>query len=88
MTLLKDLLMYKTCTYSGIPYGERFIIRCFIQGFHNNVDYRREMLDCGVLQFYELALNEVLVLVNDIKLNKTSHDTRIQDGATANAISG
>ena len=66
-------LMYKTCTRSGIPYDEGFLIRCFMQGLDENYDHTREMIDLGVLKWYELTLNEVVVYVTDIKINKTSH---------------
>lgn len=68
-------LMYKTCTRSGIQYDEGFLILCFIQVLDSNFDYSQELLDQGVLTWYEFSLNEVLILVNDIKLNKQSTDT-------------
>lgn len=78
-------LMYKTCTRSGIPYDEGFLIRCFAQGLDKNFDYSRELLDQGVLPWYNQTLNEVLVLINDIKLNKQSTGTWIKSSARANA---
>ena len=80
--------MYKTCTRSGIPYDEGFLVRCFMHGLDSNFDYTREMIDVGVLKYYELSLNEVLVRVNDIKLNKTSNGTWVTTSANANATSG
>ncbi len=77
--------MYKTCTCSGIPYDEGFLVRCFMQGLDSNFGYTREMIDVGVLQYYELSLNEVLVLVNDLKLNKTSNGPWVTTAANANA---
>ena len=46
------------------------------------------MIDCGVLNWYEKTLNDVLVLVNDIKLNKTSNGTWVTAAASANASTG
>ena len=80
--------MYKTCTRSGIPYNEGFLIQCFMQGLDANFEHTREMIDLGVLKWYELTLNEVLVFVNDIKLNKQSHGTWINAQSSANATSG
>lgn len=79
-------LMYKTCTRSGIPYDEGFLIRCFMQGLDSNFNYTWEMIDVGVLNYNELTLNEVLVHINDIKLNKTSNGTWITNAANANAV--
>ena len=46
------------------------------------------MIDLRGLKWYELTLNEVLVRVNDIKINKTSHGTWIANNSTTNATSG
>ena len=78
-------LMYETCTRSGIPYDEGFLIHCFINGLDSNFDQTRELLDCVVLQWYELTLHDVLIQVTDIKLNKISTGTWITDNANANA---
>ena len=46
------------------------------------------MIDLVLLKWYEKMLNEVLVLVNNIKINKTSHGTWITNGPSANVTSG
>ena len=81
-------IMYKTCTRSGISHDEGFLIRCFMQGLDSNFDHTREMIDVGALKYYEKTLNEVLVLVHDIKLTKLSHGTWIEETASANATTG
>ena len=78
-------LMYKTCTRSGIPYDEGYLICCFIQGLDSNFDYSHKLLERGVLLWYELSLNEVLILVNDIKLNKQPTGSWITTSGKANA---
>ena len=78
-------LMYKTCTRTVILYDEGFLIRCFIKGLDFNFDQTRELLDCGVLPWYNLTLNEVLVHVTDIKLTKTSTGTWLTINASTNA---
>ena len=78
-------LMYKTCTCSDIPYDEGFLIQCFVHDLDKNFDYSQELLDQGVLPLYNQTLNEVLILVNDIKLNKQSTGTWITTPARANA---
>ena len=80
--------MYNTCTRSGIHYDNGFLIRCFIQGLDVNFDHTCKIIDLGVLKWYEKILKKVLVLVNDIKINKTSHGTLITNDATANVTSG
>ena len=59
-----------------------------MQGLDSNFDHTREMIDLRGLKWYELTLNEVLVRVNDIKINKTSHGTWIANNSTTNATSG
>ncbi len=59
-----------------------------MQGLDSNFDHTREMIDVGALKYYEKTLNEVLVLVHDIKLTKLTHGTWIEEKATANATAG
>ncbi len=81
-------IMYKTCTRGGLHHDEGFLIRCFMQGLDSNFDHTREMIDIGALSYYEKTLNEVLVLVNEIKLAKITHGTWINESAAANATAG
>ena len=46
------------------------------------------MLNCNVLKWYDLTLNEVLVLANDTKLNKMATGTWTTDVASANVSTG
>ena len=59
-----------------------------MQGLESNFEHTREMIDLGVVKWYDLILNEVLVPVNNIKINKTSHGIWITNGPSANATSG
>ena len=79
-------IMYKTCTRAGIPYDEGYLIRCFIQGLDHNYDHTRELLDNGVLPWYDLTLNEVIIYVTDIKMNKMSTGTWLTTPANAHAV--
>ena len=81
-------LTYKTCTRSGIPYNEGFLIRCFINRLNSNFAHTQEMLDCNVLKWYDLTLNEVIVLANETKLNKIATGTWTTDVASANVSTG
>ncbi len=81
-------IMYKTCTRGGLHHDEGFLIRCFMQGLDSNFDHTREMIDVGALSYYDKTLNEVLVLVNEIKLAKITHGTWISESAAANATAG
>ena len=78
-------LMYKTCTRSGIPYDEGFLIRCFIRGLDCNFDNSRDLLDQHVLNWYDLTLNEVLRIVNNIKITKESNGSWVTTTGHANA---
>ena len=79
------MIKYKTCTRSDILYDKGFIIHRFIQGLNCNFDHRKKFLDEGVLPWYELPLNEVLISVNCINLNKQSIETWINAPAKAHA---
>ena len=63
-------LMYKTCTRSGILYDEGYLVCCFIRGLDSIFDYSRKLLSQGVLSWFDQPINEVLLAVNNVKLNK------------------
>ena len=77
-------LMYKTCTQSGIAYGRGYLVRCFIKGLDSNFDYSRELLSQGVLRWFNQTMNEVLISINNAKLNKETDCSWIKDTASAN----
>ena len=61
---------YRTCTRSGFPYEEGYLVRCFINGLDGNFDHVRTLLQNGALHWYTLTLNEVIKEATEVKLNR------------------
>ena len=78
-------LMYKICIRSGILYDEGYLVRCFIWGLDSNFDYCCKLLSQGVLPWFDQTIIEVLVAVNNVKLNKEADGSWIKDAASVNA---
>lgn len=80
------LCTYKTCTRSGIACDKGYLICWFIHGLDNNINHTKEFLDCGVLPWYDLTRNDVIIQVTDIKMNKMSTGTWLTTPASANDV--
>ena len=75
---------YRTCTRSGFPYEEGYLVRCFINGLDGNFDHVWTLLQNGALHWYTLTLNEVIKEAMEVKLNRQSSGVWTTDDGAAN----
>ena len=77
---------YRTCTRSGFPYEESYLVRCFINGLDSNFDHARTLLQNGALNWYSYSLNDVIQEVTEVKLNRQSSGAWTTDDGAANLV--
>ena len=73
----KDIEMLNHLIDLKHPVSKSSLIHCFMKVLDSSFVYTKEMIDTGLLRWYKVTLNEVLVQENDMKLKTTDANTTV-----------